>query len=371
MSAEARGMERFRLSFEAAPVGMALIRRDGVWLRVNRALCEMTGYTETELISRGGEIVHVDDRAEESLLFSRMVWGELISGRLEERYVHKQGHTIFVLLSIAAVERDERGRPVHFLAHVQDLTDKKRAEQELEASRAQMVTNSRLSALGMMAGGIAHEINNPLGVIHASAENMIRMTESGSVELPAILKNCNRISVTADRISKIVCGLRHIAREGSEDELRETPVREIIEETLVLCTEQFRIHNIRLAVPVLDPQGVIRCRGVQICQVLLNLLQNAFDELVDREGDRWVELDVTLRPPWVVFAVRDNGSGITPENRTRIMEPFFTTKPVGKGTGLGLSISKSIVLQHEGTLELDQVSPYTCFLMKLPLSGGS
>jgi PAS domain S-box-containing protein len=365
--AEVRGMERFRLSFEEAPVGMALIRGDGVWLRVNRVLCAMTGYTETELISRDGEITHPDDRAEESLLLSRILSGELAAGSLEERYLHKQGHTIYVLLSIAVVQRDDAGRPVHFVAHVQDLSDRKRVETELEASRAQMVTSSRLSALGMMAGGIAHEINNPLGIIHASAENMIRMVNSGSVEVPALIRNCDRIVITVDRIARILRSLRHIAREGSADEFRQTRVREIVDETLELCAEQFRAHNIRLSVPAVDPWAVIRCREAQICQVLLNLLQNAFDALVDHEGDRWAELDVTLRPPWVVFSVSDSGPAISPENREHIMEPFFTTKPVGKGTGLGLSISRSIALEHGGTLELEQESVYTCFRLKLPI----
>jgi C4-dicarboxylate-specific signal transduction histidine kinase len=253
---------------------------------------------------------------------------------------------------------------------VQDLTERKRVEDELEASRAQMVTSSRLSALGMMAGGIAHEINNPLGIIHASSANMVRLLESGSIQVPGLLKNCQRISLTADRIAKIVRSLRRIAREGSADEFRLTPVREIVDETLELCAERFRAHNIRLTVATAHPEAVISCREAQICQVLLNLLQNAFDELVDREGDRWVQMDVTLCASWVVFSVRDSGPGITPEHRAHIMEPFFTTKPLGKGTGLGLSISRSIALEHGGSLELDQESPHTCFLLKLPLTDG-
>jgi PAS domain S-box-containing protein len=369
--AEARGMEHFRLSFEEAPVGMALIRGDGAWLRVNRALCEMTGYNQSELISRGPDITHPDDRTRESLLLARILSGELGAGRLEERYLHKHGQTIYVLLSVATVEKDEAGLPVHLVAHLQDLTYRKRVEEELEAGRAQMVANSRLSALGMMAGGIAHEINNPLGVIHASAENMIRMGQSGSVQIPMLLKNTNRIILTADRIAKIVRSLRHIAREGSADEFRETPICEVIDETLELCAERFRVHNIRLIIPTAVPAAVISCREGQICQVLLNLLQNAFDELVEREGERWVELNVTLSPPWAVFSIRDSGPGITPENRVRIMEPFYTTKPVDRGTGLGLSISRSIALEHGGTLELSPESPYTCFVLRLPLSAGA
>jgi C4-dicarboxylate-specific signal transduction histidine kinase len=203
-------------------------------------------------------------------------------------------------------------------------------------------------------------------MIHASAANINRMAESGSVQVPTVLKNSHRISQTAERISRIVRSLRHVARESSADEFRETPVREIVDEALELCAERFRAHNI-LVVSAVDPKVVISCREAQICQVLLNLLQNAFDELVDWEGDRWVKLDVTECPGWVVFSVRDSGPGIAPENRAHIMEPFFTTKPVGKGVGLGLSISRSIAIEHGGTLELDEQSPHTCFRLKLPL----
>jgi len=266
---------------------------------------------------------------------------------------------------------DERGTVVRLVGTCADITERKRMEAEIEANKEQLVTSARLSALGMMAGGMAHEINNPLGVIQGSAENILRMAESGSVQIPAILKNCDRIMVTAGRISRIVRSLRQIAREGSADECRPTPVRGIVEETLELCSERFRVHNIRLGVPAVDPQVVLTCRKVQICQVLLNLLQNAFDELVNWEGDRWVKLDVSCRPPWVAISVSDSGQGIAAENWSHIMEPFFTTKPVGEGTGLGLSISRSIVLEHEGTLELDQSSPHTRFVMKLPLSGGT
>jgi C4-dicarboxylate-specific signal transduction histidine kinase len=194
------------------------------------------------------------------------------------------------------------------------------------------------------------------------------MAESGSVLVPAVLKNCNRISQTADRISRIVRSLRHVAHESSADEFQETPVREIVDETLELCAEGFRAHNISLVVSAIDRDAVISCREAQICQVLLNLLQNAYDELVDREGDRWVKLDVTCCAGWVVFLVSDSGPGIAPEHRAHIMDPFFTTKPVGKGMGLGLSISRSIAIEHGGTLELDEESPHTCFRLKLPLS---
>ena len=221
----------------------------------------------------------------------------------------------------------------------------------------------------MMAGGSLTRSTTPLAVIHASAANISGMAESGSAPVAAV-KNCHRISQTADRISRIVRSLRHVAREGSADEFRETPVRQIVEVALELCAERFRAHNIRLAVSTIDPEAVLNCREAQICQVLLNLLQNAFDEVVNLEGDRWVTLDVSDCPGWVIFSVTDSGPGIAAEHRAHIMEPFFTTKPVGRGIGLGLSISRSIALEHGGTLELDEESLHTCFRLKLPSSEG-
>jgi C4-dicarboxylate-specific signal transduction histidine kinase len=103
-----------------------------------------------------------------------------------------------------------------------------------------------------------------------------------------------------------------VAREGSADEFRATPVREIVEEALELCAERFRAHNM---VSGIDPEGVINCREAQICLVLLNLLQTAHDELVDREGERRVKLDVSYCPDWVVFSVSDSGPAIAPEHR--------------------------------------------------------
>jgi PAS domain S-box-containing protein len=369
--AATRGEERFRLSFEEAPVGMALISVDGVWLRVNRALCELTGYTETELIDLNHGITHPDDMAETLRSLPLFRSGQLSSWRVEKRYVHKDGHTIDVVLNVSVVEKDDAGRPLLFVAHMVDLTERKQAERELEANRAQMVSNARLSALGMLAGGIAHEINNPLAVIHASAANLTRMAESGLVDIPSLIRNCGRIEQTAERIAKIVGSLRQIAREEKKDNFSAASVCRIVEETLELCSERFRVHDIRILAPSVDPSLVIGCREGQICQVLLNLLQNAFDAVVDCEGDRWVGLDVSVQIPWVVFSITDSGPGVALENRERIMEPFFTTKPPGKGTGLGLSISKGIASDHGGRLELARDTGHTCFRLSLPLPAGA
>ena len=100
---------------------------------------------------------------------------------------------------------------------------------------------------------------------------------------------------------------------------------------------------------------------MQIAQVLLNLLQNAFDAVTECPGEKWIRLEVTGHEQSAVFAVIDNGPGVPPNLKARIMDPFFTTKPVGKGTGLGLSLSKAIVEEHGGELTLSEFEGHTCF----------
>jgi C4-dicarboxylate-specific signal transduction histidine kinase len=252
-----------------------------------------------------------------------------------------------------------------------DISDRKLMETELEVRRAQAVASARLSALGMMAAGIAHEINNPLAVIHASASDLMDMAETGDVPLKDLQAASSRIQQTANRISKIVKSLRQTAREGSTDPFQRASIAEIVEQALELCKERFRVHSVRLETPKIDPTLHIFCREVQIAQVLLNLLQNAFDAVIECEGDRWVRLEVASNAQSAAFDVIDSGPGVPPDLKARIMEPFFTTKPVGKGTGLGLSLSKGIVDEHGGELKLCEKDNHTCFSLLLPLVQGA
>ena len=241
-------------------------------------------------------------------------------------------------------------------------------EAQLEATRAHAISSDRLSALGLMAGNIAHEINNPLAIIHAYASDLLEMAESGNVPLGALQSAGTRIKHTADRITRIVKSLRQIARDGSADPFQLASVCEIVEQSLELCRDRFRVHSVRLDVPTIDPGVHISCREGQIAQVLLNLLQNALDAVVECQGDRWVRLEVGSDERSVVFAVLDSGPGVPLDVRSRIMEPFFTTKPAGKGTGLGLSVSKAIVEDHGGELTFCERERHTCFSFSLPLS---
>jgi PAS domain S-box-containing protein len=253
------------------------------------------------------------------------------------------------------------------IASVRDITERRRAEAQIEQHRALLVSSARLSTLGAMASGIAHEIGNPLTIIHATASDLMTALEGGEQVTPESLgQGLARIRQTANRITTIVKSMRALAREGAQDERRSTRVARIADDALGICRDSFRMGSVDLRLPEIDPALSILCREVQIAQVLLNLLQNAYDAAMDGPGPKWVRLDVEARDAWVVFSVTDSGPGVPIHVRHRIMEPFFTTKEVGKGTGLGLSISRSVVEEHGGELGFTEKDGNTCFYFRLP-----
>jgi PAS domain S-box-containing protein len=354
---------------EAAPDAIVVATSEGRIVVVNLQTEKIFGYRRDELLGQDVELL-VPDRFRGRHPEHRRSFAS--EGRIRPMGIglglfgqRKDGSEFPVEISLSPLRTDQG---VLICSVIRDITSRKELEAQLEASRAQIVSSARLSALGMMAGGVAHEINNPLGIIHAYASNLLEMAREGELSAPVVEATSARILETAERIASIVRSLRHISRQGDEDPVRPAALKALIEQVLELSRERFRLHTIRLTYPDIDPQLTVPCREVQIAQVLLNLLQNAFDAVAETSGERWVEVNVSQGGNSVVIAVSDSGPGIPVAIRSRIMEPFFTTKPVGKGTGLGLSLSCSIARGHGGDLTFSEQDGHTCFSLILPLA---
>ncbi len=238
----------------------------------------------------------------------------------------------------------------------------KKSNEREKLAVAKLAMASRLSALGEMSAGIAHEINNPLAIIQMACEQFLDSPEMPSDRAVTIIR---RAQNAAMRISRIVSGLRTYARDGSLDDVAPTDLAGLLRDTLVLCENRFKQRGIDLRVgPV--PEGLhLECNSVQISQILMNLLGNAMDSVQSRP-DSWVRLDAVADEEQVVIRVTDSGARLTPEVAERVMQPFFTTKPVGQGTGLGLPISLGIAEAHGGRLYLDPSSENVSFVLELP-----
>ena len=360
-----RTAARFRAFLDAAPNAIVVSRADGTISFANQRASTAFGYASSDLLGQSVErLIPERLRAGHSAHLKGFFAPPHArpTGTAPAPFARrKDGSEFPAEISLSRIELE--GVP-KVMAVIRDLTEQKRLEAYVETSRLQMISSARLSALGTMAGGIAHEVNNPLAIIHALASNLAD-DDGGTGQ---VRQDAERIVQYADRIDGIVKSLLYLARDGAGDPFTAASVADIVARALDLLAARFRQHSVTLATSPIDPGLRIVCREVQISQIVSNLLQNAFDAVQGKSGDRWVRLEVAAEVGRVVLSVVDSGDGVPPEARTRIMEPFFTTKPVGKGTGLGLSLSRKIAEDHGGTLTLGERDGHTCFTLSLPVS---
>lgn len=260
--------------------------------------------------------------------------------------------------SVARCLYDKNGTIERVVGANWDVTTAKKSE-------ASLVASAKMASLGEMAGGIAHEINNPLAIIQGKAGTVKRLIRQPPFDIEKINIELSKIEDTTNRIAKIIKGLRSFSRDSTSDPMIATSVRQIIEDCLELCAERFKNHSIELQREC-KVDSIVECRASQIGQVIMNLLSNAHDA-VESLSERWVKVEVSRVGDQLRVAVTDSGRGIPKEVVDKIMQPFFTTKEVGRGTGLGLSISKGIAESHSGELRYDSTCDNTRFILEIPL----
>jgi PAS domain S-box-containing protein len=247
-----------------------------------------------------------------------------------------------------------------------DITERVVIERSREEARAQLQQAYKMAALGEMAGGVAHEINNPLSIVIGKSRQLVEVAAAKPIDAAVVQEFAGAIASTAQRIAGIVHGISTISRRSDKDPCVSVDIGSLVDGTIALVAAKFRRASVDLRVDDRDRQTRLECRPPELCQVLLNLLGNALDAVAPLQ-DKWVQVGAFAQGDWVELTVTDSGSGVPEAVRDKIMDPFFTTKEFGKGTGLGLSISKGIVESHGGTLTLDEACPNTRFVVRLPV----
>jgi signal transduction histidine kinase len=241
------------------------------------------------------------------------------------------------------------------------------AQAEILQHREKLMHDARLTELGQMAGGVAHEINNPLAIVHGYAVRLKRdlerersLTDDQRQMFSSIERSCLRIST----ISRALLSYAH---EGSYEQDVVFTLHKLQEECLELCQERMRNRDIHLQVDSSDPQAEISGKYVKLLQIMVNLVNNAIDAVADCP-EKWIHLELFLQPQQLHLAVSDSGTGIPAHLQERIKSPFFTTKPIGKGTGLGLSIVDGIIRDVGGKFYLETKAPHTRFVVQFPVN---
>jgi signal transduction histidine kinase len=245
---------------------------------------------------------------------------------------------------------------------------RQRADQALEVEQARVLQSAKLASLGEMASGVAHELNTPLNAIMLNVEITQAMANDETTKPGDFKDYLVEVDEISQRMARIIRGMKEFSRDAANSDFETVPPRLWIEDALRLCQQRFRSSSVRIElVPnrlLSNPQ---RVQPTQLSQVVLNLLNNAFDA-VQKYPEKWVRIETRVHNGFFELRVEDSGSGIPEDVAVRLFQPFFTTKDYGHGTGLGLSISKGIARRHGGELFLDRDSLNTCFVLKLPLA---
>ena len=256
---------------------------------------------------------------------------------------------------------EDPSRPHAVLGFSRDITHLKEVERRL-------VHSSKMASLGQMAGGIAHEINNPLAIIKATAQVLQMRLNDAPLDVEHQRAGLGRIVETTTRIAQIVRGLQTFSRDGEDDPFDRVDLTSLIEQAVALSTPRCQTAEVRLTVGFI-PRVELDANAVQLGQVLINLLNNAVDA-VRNESARWVRVDVDAGEV-VTISISDGGPRIPDAVATKLMQPFFTTKAAGEGTGLGLMLAHKIVARHGGRLYLDRDAAHTRFVVELPRVGAN
>lgn len=235
---------------------------------------------------------------------------------------------------------------------------------EEKAFQMQLHLNAKMAALGEMASGIAHEINNPLTVIVGKAAIIKRNLENNLIDPEKLIQEISRIEKTSHRIAKIIKGLKDFSRNAENDPHIEVNLDVIFENVAELVQEKFKNNQIDLKFKN-EKDLLVTCNSTQIEQVIMNLLGNSFDAVKNFE-EKWVLVHTSFTDNLIKILVTDSGLGIPAEIAEKIMNPFYTTKTVGEGTGLGLSLSKGLIESHHGRLFYDKDATNTTFVIELP-----
>jgi two-component system cell cycle sensor histidine kinase/response regulator CckA len=391
-----RGDKRFRAVFEAAPLGIAIADPDGYFIETNNAFHRLLGYDPQEVKELTFvDITHPEDRQETDRLSLEARNGRINAYETEKRYLKKNGDYLWAIVRATAI-RDDHGKLQYWLGIIEDVTERKKANEALEESEkryrnilesikdeeqerkrleSQVQHAQKMEAIGTLAGGIAHDFNNLLMGFQGNVSLMMMDLEDDHPH-QEFLRNMENYVKRGSELTRQILGFAR----GGKYEVKTTDINALIDKSADMfgrTKKEIIIHK-----KLQENLWSVNVDRGQIEQVLLNLFVNAW-QAMPGGGNLFLQTDnVTLEEhdydkpyaigpgKYVRISVSDTGLGMDKATRERIFEPFFTTKAVGRGTGLGLASAYGIIKNHGGIINVYSEKGHgATFKIYLPASG--
>ncbi len=342
---------------ESINAGLLAVDLEGRITSLNPALEEMFSVTRDEAINK-----HVEDLFTEEFGDTlRQVLGSEGWKLSDTRQIYKlhtrtrAGRPVVLNIALAPLRADS-SELTGALVMLEDVTRRMDLEEKLQQ-------REKLSSIGLLAAGVAHEVNTPLTGVSSYTQMLLSMMPEGDPK-HALLEKVRR---QAERATDIVNNLLNFSRTGSATEFTDVDIHRILDDTLQLLEPQLRRNQIEIVRQYASEAGVVFGNSVKLQQVFTNLILNARDSISNGNGKIILATRGDGADGSLVVEVADNGEGIAPENVAKIYDPFFTTKGVGGGTGLGLAVTYGIVQEHSGHISVSSAPGQgTTFRISLP-----
>ncbi len=348
---------------EQSPNSIIITNCDGAIEYTNPAFTQVSGYSAEEVVGKLPDILKLDKTP---AVVYRDLWQTIKSGRIWRGDIknRRKDGTLYLDHTVISPIKDDKGRITHYLAIQTDITERRHAEEQARMRQADLAHVARLSTLGEMASGLAHELNQPLTAISGYSMAGLEMLQNDNQNIEQITYAMEQCNEQAQRAGEIIRRMRRLVRkEEAQKELAD--INSLVLEVLALTKPELRKQAIALQLELNDSLPMVYVDSIQIEQVLLNLVRNAIDAMAS-QGALTISTCIKEGGEWIQITVQDSGSGLDAEAMSHLFDPFYTTKAAG--LGMGLSISRSIIESHGGRLWAESGTPGgALFHFSLPL----
>ncbi len=342
---------------------------------VDKAMERITGWSADSMIGKNQHAIlhHTRANGEEHPATECPVYQTFRDQRprfVEDDIFWRSDGSSFPVEYSATPLRDENNRTIGSVVIFRDISERKKAENESRKYRTELAHMARVSTMGEMASGMAHELNQPLTAISTNADACIRLTESSEFDKEQLSDILDTISKQAKRAGAIIHHLRNFIRKEMPDK-KPVDLNEIVREVLVMIRQNLIESSIELDLQLGEGLPPVEAQNIQIAQVILNLAINAVEAMSGMQSrHKYLQIRTRASDGQVKFRIADSGKGVQPEIQQRLFTPFSTSKKTGMG--LGLSISKNIIDEHGGELVLAHSSSEgSAFEFTLPVTEGT
>ena len=341
--------QRWRSMFEASAVGIALTDRNRRFVAANEAFQRMVGYGEEELCALGPvDITHEDDRAETADMLDDILSGRRPDYHVEKRYRRKDGTVIWVRVSTARAPGPDSSLP-GIPTIIEDITERKRAEDSAQEARDSLYRVTRLTTMGELSASIAHEVNQPLSAIVANGAACLNLLSEPTPDVEEAKEAIADIISDGRRASAVLARVRQLVKKSVPERAR-VDINDALTEVLSLARQELQRSQIAAKLELAPDLPSVQADRIQLQQVVLNLVMNGIEAMrgvIDRARVLRVRSEI-VPPANIAVTIEDTGTGFGNNGPDRIFETLYTTKE--DGMGMGLSISRSIVQSHGGRL---------------------